>query len=52
MNIIVRFRSRDKRFDFIAKARKAGRSSSALGLTVSKEFRIFVNEHLTNEWLT
>lgn len=49
MNIIARFRSRDKRFDFVAKARKARLTSSALGLTVSKEFPIFVNEHLTQD---
>lgn len=49
MNIIARFRSRDKRFDFVAKARKARLTSSALGFTAPEPFPIFVNEHLTQD---
>lgn len=46
-NIILRFCSRDKRSDYLAKARNARPKTTDLGFPASQEAPIYVNEHLT-----
>ncbi|KAH7954727.1 hypothetical protein HPB49_021319 [Dermacentor silvarum] len=46
-SIIARFCSRDKKNEFIRKARKARLRTSQIGLTGSKDNAVYVNEHLT-----
>lgn len=47
MNIIARFRSRDKRSSFLAEARKARLTTSSLNFAGREDTAIFINEHLT-----
>lgn len=49
LNIIARFRSRDKRSSFLAEARKARLTTSSLDFTGRRDTAIFFNEHLTPE---
>lgn len=49
MNIIVRLCSRDKRSDFIAKARKTRPTTACLGFPDTQQKPVYVNEHLTAE---
>lgn len=46
-NIIIRFCSRAKKQDFIAKARKAKLNTKDLGFAGAQNYPVFVNEHLT-----
>lgn len=46
-NIIVRFCSREKKNDFIRKARKARLCTSNIGFSGKTNVPVFVNEHLT-----
>lgn len=49
LNIIARFRSRDKRSSFLSEARKARLTTSSLKFNDCKDTAIFINEHLTPE---
>lgn len=49
MNIVVRFCSRDKRSEFLAKARKTRPTTTCLGFPVTQQKPVYVNEHLTVE---
>lgn len=46
-NIIVRFCSRDKKNDFLRKARKARLCTGNIGFSGKNDVPVFVNEHLT-----
>lgn len=46
-NIIVRFCSREKKNDFLRKARKAKLCTSNIGFSGKTDVPVFVNEHLT-----
>lgn len=48
-NIIVRFCSREKKNDFLRKARKARLCTSNIGFSGNTDVPVFVNEHLTFE---
>lgn len=48
-NIIVRFCSRDKRTEFLRKARKSRPKTDLLGFSGAQEKPIYVNEHLTSD---
>lgn len=48
-NMIARLCSRAKKADFVAKARKARLTTTALGFPQTEEKNVFVNEHLTPE---
>lgn len=49
LNIIARFRSRDKRSSFLSEARKARLATSSLNFNDREDSPIFINEHLTPE---
>lgn len=48
-NIIARFCSRDKKNDFIRKARKARLRTGSIGFSESSDQAIYTNDHLTAE---
>ncbi|KAH7940719.1 hypothetical protein HPB49_004321 [Dermacentor silvarum] len=48
-NIIARFCSRNKKDEFLRKARKARRTTQSLGFPQSESANVYVNDHLTPE---
>lgn len=46
-NLIARFRSREKRNEFLARARKVRLTTKSLGFSGQSEKAVFVNEHLS-----
>lgn len=48
-NIIARFVSRDKKNDFVKKARKARLNTRDIGFFGEARVPVFVNDHLTSE---